>query len=277
MYTQTSNSINGGTGKQGVLHAVGGINFSDIFDGIPQYYPGSTIQVQELLRINVDVENERLVGRSKGWFDDSLRLGTYQILSPTLGDIFVREGDYGYITNQSFEISRISNYTVTANPDVIVAKHEQIALDNCNFYLTPEVYLFPGNPVPQPGQRLYNQNPVLLGSVSLSRAPLLDRPFNRQIGGVGLYLSPGVVGINTVYKVAVINAIYVDYESTPIPACEFLQASCEAQLDAYIAEFVTQYESREACEAVHGVSGCFSVPWVCPTDPTFVRVLWGPY
>ncbi len=275
MLEDVSNVINGATGKIGVIHAAAGITFEDIFDGIPQYYPGSTVQVQETLRINVSLDNPQLVGRSEGWFNTVLRLGTYQILLNGLSDIFVREGDSGYLTCESFEISRISSYTITANPDVLVAKWEQIALDSCNLYLVPEVYLFPDNPVPQPGYKLYEKNPALLGSMTLTRANLLDRPFSRQIQGVGLSLAPGVVGINTVYKVAVINAIYADYPAAQVPSCQFLAADCQTQFNAFLVENSGGFfETQAECESVTGTQ-CFPADaYVCPTDPTFTRSLW---
>lgn len=266
--------ISGQTGAVGQILAPGGITFAQIFTGVPQFYPGSLVQVQELLEIQTSVVDEKLVGFSNGWFQPKKRLGTYQIAGFPITTA-IREGDDGYLTNEIFEISRVSWYTITANPGTAFAKHEQLSLDTCNWYLVPDVYLFPDNPVPQVGQRLFGNNPALLGSTTLSKAPLADTDFFQKIRQIGLYLAPGVEGVQLEYKVAVINDIYTDYEAAPVPTCEFLAPpDCDAQYAAWL-QLYGEYATQAECESATG-QACFPFSWNCSTDETDLRQTWKP-
>ena len=267
-------SISERTGKIGLLTLGENIpRFSDIFDGSPQYYPGSMVQFQEILDIRVRVVEPKLVDVDFSWFGDKKRLGTFQILDLN-GLQRTDINDSGYITSEIFKIYRYSYYTIIANPLVPFGKHEQIALDNCNAYLTAEVYLFPGDVTPDPGFRYYDRNPLFLGSSTITRAPLIDAPFNQLIAGIGLCLKPGVEGLSVGYRVAIINAINTDYDPVVPPTCEFLGRDCDAQFRAFLvanAPFV--FATLAEAIASFPDAGANSSPatYVSPADPTCIR------
>lgn len=273
MAYEITESIDGERDSVGRLQIIPSITFGQIFEGSPQYYPGSIVQVQEILEIRTRLYDESLVDTDRGWFFPKQRLGTFQIFDIN-GTVRTAPEDSGYLSIFNQRIYRYSYYTITANPSTQFGKHEQISLDNCNAYLTPEVYLFPDNPIPSPGYRYYDSNPLFLGSVTISKAPLADTEFNQLISGVGLKLKPGVEGVFLNYKVAVINDIYTDYESAPAPECEFISATCEQQLLAYIAAYPNFYDTQAECELANEFASCFPQVWTCPSDPTFVRQIW---
>lgn len=246
--------------------------FANIFDGVSQFYPGSVVQVQEELKIITNIFDPSLVDVDFTWFDPKQKLGTYQIFN--LGGT-VRGGaeDQGFLTSVVQSIYRYSTYTITANPNVLVAQHEQIALDNCNLILVPDAVLFPESPVPVAGVAPYRQNPVLIGSVTLSTAPLADTEFNQLIRGVGLYLNPGVEGLRLEYSALVINDIYTDYPSVTVPACRFIKATCDQEYAAFLVQG-SSFETQQQCEAVRGTS-CFPFTYnFCSSDSTYSKIYW---
>jgi hypothetical protein len=271
---QTIFSIQGQRDTVGVLNYGAEINFSQIFSGSPQFYPGSIVQVQEILTIATTVYDPQLVAVDLGWFSPKKRLGTYQVIDS--GGLNLQgEGFEGYLTSQIHRIQQKSFYTITANPNTIVAQHEQISLDTCNFYLQPEVYLFPGRNEPVTGFRTYDLNPAFLGSVTLSKAPLADTPYNTIYSGVGLHLKPGVEGNYIQLDIAIVNDIYTDYPSAQVPQCEFIAPGCQQAYAAFVAGSNGEYfDSLGSCEAVAGQNGCVESVWVCPTDPLQTFPIW---
>jgi hypothetical protein len=265
-------SIQGQTGKIGVIQVVAAPNFSQIFSGSPQYYPGSSIEVQEVMRIVTNVADPSKVDSDTQWFDNKLYLGSYQIISNS-GLTLHREGDDGFLVSQVQEVVRYSHYTITANPNTLVAQHEQLAIDNCNYYIQPDVYLFPDEINPVPGFRTHEINPLFLGSTTLSKAPLADTPFNQKIFGVGLFLKPGVEGVRVEYKLAVINDIYTDYPSAEAPKCVFGTPSCPVQFAAFLVT-ANAFETKANCENLVGVGNCTPLIWTCPTDPDISFTYW---
>lgn len=263
------------TGTFARIFSSGGYNLSDVFTGTPQFYPGSIVQIQEILTIDTILDDESLISTDLRWFETKRRLGTYQV-----GDILITspysDEDEGFIQYLSQSIKRYSFYTITAAPDVPFGKHEQISLDNCNAYLTPEVYVFPGDPTPDAGFRYYPLNPIFLGSNTISKAPLRDTDFNQKMKGVGIHLNAGVRGSSLRYQVAVINDIYTNYEPVTPPTCEFLGASCDAQFAAFILEEPnSRFLDIDTCVTTSTV-GCIPNTYVCATDPTFVRTYYIP-
>lgn len=267
MAIDTTVQGNGDTGITSYLFLGGApIPFSQIFTGTPQYYPGSTLTVQEILTIRLSIDNPEWIDVDMNWYEQHKYLGTYQtlIFDDELGVTPISEG---YLNRQDTLIKEYSQYTITANPSTLVAKHEQFTADNCNFYLQPEVYLFPGENTPVPGFRLNDRNPVLIGATTLSRAPLADTEYFRKIGGVGLFLTKGVSLISLRYRCAVINDIYTDYTPATAPQCVFIEPDCGQRFAAFLLEVGGRYETLTDCIAV-GASGCTANTWVCPTNPT---------
>jgi hypothetical protein len=284
MAFSTTFSISGSRGKVGWFGS-GAINFSQLFTGKPQYYAGSVIQVQEVVTIYTSIYEPIAVDKDFGWFVDKQYIGTFQVLGQDAQPTHYIEDD-GYLVDTIQKITRYSNYTITANPSVPIALSEGFTVYDCNTYLVPEVYLFPGTNTPVPGQRLRDPGegkPILRGYTSLTASDLADTQFFPRISGLGLFLKPGVEGINIDYRVAIINDIYTANQPFPVQTCELVQPSCSEQYNAFLlASGPNQlFPSSVTCEAY--VAGLPPIPitfcsgpnfWVCPTDPTYTREFW---
>jgi hypothetical protein len=284
MAYRTTFDINGQTGTIGFIRYGDPLAFSQLFDGIPQYYPGSIIQVQEILTIITRIADASVVDVDLDWFDPKKYLGTYQVIDFD-GVTSHAEGDDGYLVGTYQKIKRYSWYTIAANPNVPIALDEGFIVNDCNFYSVAEVYLFPGTNTPLPGFRLRESGegkPLLRGYTSRTAAPLADTDFNARIGGVGLHLKPGVEGVRIEYAVSIINDIYTDYEPFPVSTCELVQPTCEEQYAAYLSGGGEAFATFAACESArlnpppnsppNDTAGvCVPDLWICPTDPTFTR------
>jgi hypothetical protein len=272
----SSTVIGGQTGSIGTQFAFGANpTLEQVFNGTPQFYPGSMVQIEEIVTIVTSVVDEKLVDIDFGWWQPHRYLGTFQVID-SLGSPSHYKDDDGYLVDTIQKVRRYSWYTITANPSTVVAQHEQIALDTCNFYLQPDVYLFPGQNTPVTGFRTHDLNPAFLGSVTLSKAPLVNSFFTPQIGGIGLYLKPGVEGVQINYEAAVINTIKTDYPSATVPNCVFIEPNCQFQFSAFLAQQPTvRFETQSACQISQSVP-CAPSTWVCPTTPTETFVYWSP-
>jgi hypothetical protein len=258
------------------------INLSQLFDGTPQFYPGSLIQIQEVMTLVTRIEDPKLVDVDYRWAFPREYRGTFQLFG-ALGLPTNTVEDQGQILAGLQEISRYSWYTITANPDTIVAKHEQFSVDNCNFYLQPEVYLFPGTNTPIAGFRTTpDLTPTFLGSTTISKAPLLNTQFNQKITGVGLFLYAGIQGVRVEYKAGVINTVYTDYEQADVPQCIFLGTpNCQQQFNSFVVAggYVNApvngviYDSEAACLG-DNQSLCSAQTYVCPTNPSETFTYW---
>jgi hypothetical protein len=264
-------SISGQTGTIGLVQIAPPPTFAQIFDGVPQFYAGSSFVVQESLRIFTEVVDPSVVDVDLNWFENKQYLGSYQVISKDSIPLH-RQGDDGYLVSPIQEINRYSTYTIAANPNVPVAKAEQIDLSACNFYLQPDVYLFPNDPIPKPGFKVVDRPPAFIGAMTLQKAPLADTEFFQQIGGIGLFLQPGVEGVRVEYTIAVINDIYTDYEAYPIPTCQFLDQNCQTGFDSFVAGTLNAFPTQSECEIADPLLDvpytCTITQWVCPTDPT---------
>jgi len=150
------------------------IMFSEIFDGVPQFYKGSTIFVQEILTIisQIDPGKEHLVDRDMRWFDPKIYLGTYQLSALLSSPLEPEaEGGQGFLTNSAHQIKRYSNYTITADPDTPFGIGDLFKVDNCNFQLV-------GSSLEVAGASVSIQVPrtsdvQFVGTITNEKAPLI--------------------------------------------------------------------------------------------------------
>lgn len=197
------------------------IMFSEIFDGVPQFYKGSTIYVQEILTIisQIDIGKEHLVDKDMRWFDPKIYLGTYQLsalLSTPLEP--ESEGGQGFLTNSAHQIKRYSNYTITADPDTPFGIGDLLRVDNCNFELV-------GTAIEVAGASVSVQVPrtnvgMMVGIVTNEKAPLRDIAYNQFFKSIGLYYNPGCRGVVLNHRVAVINVVTTDFLPYPNTICQ---------------------------------------------------------
>lgn len=263
--------ITGQTGSIGLITLSGAPNLSQLFTGTPQFYAGSLIQIEEILTIVTSIDDASLVDVDYRWFSPRKYLGTYQLIN-TLGLLSGGAEEQGNLFTEYQEIKRYSWYTVVANPAKLVNIHEQLFIENCNYYTEPAVYVFPDEPVPRVGSWMQpNKQPVFIGGTTISRAPLLDKTFNQKIYGVGLFLNAGVSGIRVSYKAGIINTVSTDYEQYTAPSCLFAaNPTCQQQFNAFLASADPQFSTSDTlagCQAT-ATSVCSAYTYFCPTDPT---------
>jgi hypothetical protein len=280
-----SYSYNGNeqTGNIGVLSFGGTRNFSDLFTGLPQYYPGSTIQVQEIISVLTKVTDSKLVDVDFNWWEPKQYLGTFQVLS-AVGLALHRDGDDGYLVSPYQEITRYSRYTITANPSVPIALNDGFIVNDCNFFIKTNVRANPVTGLPQTGQDLVSWGesaPVFRGYNSFTAAPLADTPVNLVMGGIGLLLRPGVALSRVDYKAAIINDIYTAYSPFPIQTCNTIPPTCSEQFTAFMQSHSTgsvtgrYYYDQPTCVSTSKV-GCAIRTWTCPTNSADKRTYWIP-
>ena len=68
----------GATGKQGFSTIDQTINFSNLFDGEPQFFAGSQIQIQEILTLYFNIVDAKKIGVDFNWFQSKEYLGNWQ-------------------------------------------------------------------------------------------------------------------------------------------------------------------------------------------------------
>jgi hypothetical protein len=208
-----------GSGAKG--YAFGSpVNFSQIFDGAPQFYPGSVITVQEILTIISQVipGEEHLVDFDKRWFEPKIYLGTYQltaIAEAPLGN--EASGDQGFLTRNAQSIKRYSTYTVVANSNAPVAAGDVFTVDNCNFAMAEVSFEIAG--VSVTGSKPISDTAMFQGTISRQGAPLEDREYFQLLNNVGLYFYPGCEGVLLNHRISVINTIATNYNNYPAYTC----------------------------------------------------------
>jgi hypothetical protein len=212
---------NAGSGTQGLILPTP-INFSQIFDGTPQFYVGSSIEVQEILTITSEVipDQAHLVDVDFRWFQPKTYYGTYQLEGLLGGVEDEGAGGQGFLTNFSQKFIRRSQYQIAANPDTPVAYSDVFLVDNCNFQ-TKEISVFVGGATLSVNTPITN-NAMFTGKISKQRAPLQDREYNQFFKSLGLYYNPGCELISVNHKVSIINTIATDLDSYPNFTCSLL-------------------------------------------------------
>jgi hypothetical protein len=247
--------------------------FTDLFIGTPQYYPGSLIQVEEVLTIFTDVIAGNVVDTDLTWFQPKQYIGTYQILSGG-GQAQHTAGDDGYLVDTIQSIRRYNWYTITANPNTPIADYEAVNLKDCNFILAPRASItIPPNITIETPSGLVNfpgETPIFRGRSSISAAPLANTPFFRQIEGVGLYLHPGVEAVQANYKARIINDIYTAYNPFPVSECNAVEIPCPERYNAFI-QTNGFFPDELACRTIHpvGSGNCELYSYPCG-DGTFI-------
>lgn len=204
-------SIEEGSGKVGRTLDTP-ILFSEIFDGTPQFYAGSTIFVQEILTIISDVQigKEHLVDVDLRWFNPKIYYGTYQ-LSALIGSGIEpeNEGGQGFLTCQTMQIKRRSSYTITANPNTPFAIGEKFVVDNCNFELEELTLDLGAGEITVTKPK--NNESMLVGIVTSEKAPLADTEYNQFFTSLGFYYNPGCFLVALNHRIAIINVVYTDF------------------------------------------------------------------
>lgn len=268
------------------VNNLGPIQFSQIFNGTPQLYAGSSFTIEEVIEFGVLINKPEVIDVDFRWYPPKKYLGTWTIFDQV--SVFgTYPEDRGFIEDFTTKIRRYSTYVVQANADVPIAVHEQSAIDDCNFNLVSVQVGVP--PVQVEGSGLFEKIAVLKSRDTLTRVPLLDQPFNARIKTIGLYIDAGSELTFINYKCRVINAISVDLPAFPITNCQVEAVSCDGLFAQYLASInnntsVVQFYATEpdalAAQTQDGNTGSSSLtvqqtsPFVCTAPPGTVYEVW---
>jgi len=250
------------------------INLSDIFDGLPQFYAGSTFCIEEVLEIGCVPVDAKLIDVDFRWYPSKYYFGTWTLFDK-VSSFGTNPENRGYIEDSINIIKRYSYFTIQGNPDVPIAFLEESAIDDCNFRLQVASITLPPVTLGQTYPEIANS--IFKGRHTLQRVPLTDRRFYPQIGTVGLYVNVGAELTYVNYKAAVINAVDVDLAAFPVSACSPASgAYCDLAFGEFIGSssdrFVTigEAESYIITQGTTGdLSGGSITPstWTCSIAP----------
>jgi hypothetical protein len=262
----------------------GGANvlFSEIFNGVPQLYPGSSFEVEEVFEATIEILRPELIDTDFKWFPPKRYFGSWTI-SDTLPGFGVSSEDRGFIESEVFKIKRYSTFVIQANADVPIAAYEESAIDNCNFFQINATV--PTPPIPVGAGVLGINNSVFKSRETLRKVPLIDRVFLPKLRFVGLYVSLGSVLTSASYKARIINGISVNLPPFGFDVCTLVPAQNCEQL--FNAELINQQGFATQAEAIaYNVANCpippnqsssvVPVPWTCPLNPADIRTIYLP-
>jgi len=221
-YTNTYNipASETATGAQGFKLPTD-ISFSQIFDGAPQFYTGSSIEVAEELTLGTRIIPglDHLVDVDMRWYTPKTYMGTYQYSSNFVG--IYSDDSQGYINDIYQTITRRSRYTVTSDPSVPTGIGEQFKLDNCNYQLGEITATIGGVGVKL--QTPTSNDNLFRGVITDTSPPLkLTAKYNPFFVSVGLYLYPGCEFLSATQKIRIINVVPASLTPYPDFSCTLL-------------------------------------------------------
>jgi hypothetical protein len=248
-------------------------SFSQIFTGIPLFYHGSTIQVEEILTISSEIIDERLVDVNYDYFTPKYFLGNWQ--ANGLATQAFNHEDSGLLWELEQQIKRYSTYTITANPNAPQTLADGGSINQCNLQLVgAEV----GTPLGSVSAfEPFKKRDILNYEGYRKPASLADTPYNQKLASCGFYVVPGA-RINTVrLDIAIINDIYTADTAWTPRTCELGEITCDQALENYLQNPTISSTEITVCEPPPGSPLIWqpeSFIWTCPTDPAFTRTLW---
>lgn len=251
--------------------------FSQIFNGVPQLYAGSSFTVEEILEFYITITDDTLIDKDFIWYPPKLYLGTWSLFSQLSG-FGTNTENRGFLEDTITQVTRYSTYTVQANADVPIGFYEEFAIDDCNFVLDSFGVEIP--PFSASKQTLGIKESVFKGRTTLRKVPLIDQPFNRKIKYFGIATRPGCLCTGANYKARVINAISVDLVPFAFAVCQAVQTvDCDALYNAFLIQNQAYATFGEAqadltanCPNPPGSGNeVLTQPWICPGNINDVR------
>jgi hypothetical protein len=215
------------------VNNLGDIQFSQIFNGVPQLYAGSSFTVEEVIEFGVLINNPEVIDVDLRWYPPKKYMGTWTIFDQVSAFGTYPE-DRGFIEDNITKVRRYSTYVIQANADVPIALHEQSAIDDCNFIQTSVGAIIP--PFDFEVQPLAVHEAVLKSRNTLTKVPLLNRSFIGRIKTIGLYVDLGCELTFINYKARIINGISVDLPEFPLTVCSVAPLfDCDAEFTNFLA------------------------------------------
>jgi hypothetical protein len=277
----TFNASPNSRGSQGVLFQFGAVpTIGNVIDG-SIYYPGSTIQIQEIVDIQTSIYDATLVDIDFNWFEPRKYLGSYQVQSDYGLNRDV--ADDGFLTSEYQRITRYSYYTITSDGQGAVTLPNKNYINDCNFDLRDDIISNPPavNILRQVLDNKGDDHPIFTVDNTLAPVSLANDRFYPRMLGVGLFLKPGVELDFVKYRARAINGVRVALPSVAAKVCDTKQSSCEQLYAAYVAANPgLVFETFGECEAYRlnpppnspptdTAGTCILDAWICPTDESF--------
>lgn len=209
------------------------INLSQIFNGLPQFYAGSSFVIEEIFEGKCEILQPELIDTDFRWFPPKRYFGTWTV-SDTLPGFGVSPEDRGFVDSEIFKIKRYSTFVIQANANVSIAEHEEGAIDNCNFVLNEVGIDFP--PFSGKINTLATNDAIFKMRTTIRNVPLQDRVFYPKLRFVGLYINVGSVLTEAKYTARIINGVSVDLPSFPATPCAVApEFDCDAEFTNFLA------------------------------------------
>lgn len=223
-----------GTGRLRAGTASGLIPFSGIFSGLPLYYHGSTVQVQEDVILRCEITDSALVDTDLRWYQPLEYIGSWQILDDQ-GIWSGRPEERGFINAEVTRFRAISNYTVTANADGNRTLADGGTINQCNLELeTVSIQTPLGITLSVARPRVPNN--LLSYRSYRDPAGLQNRSFFERIREVGIYLNPGCRAISYTKNIAAINNIETSDQIWVPKPCTLGDLGCDLAFENFILD-----------------------------------------
>lgn len=185
----------GQTGSIGVLLSRSDYGLADLFASPVGIAEGSTVWVEELLRIIVSLDDESLVDLDTRWFGGKPYLGTYRVLqSEYLDDGSFDTTKEGFLNALDTLLTFRTPYLVVSGIQGRAMEDSTVVLDPCDFRLNSFLI---SNPVPPIVSAA--DSPTILGTSQAFVGRASQSYYSLGVGqlkdaaiGVGLYLNKGV-------------------------------------------------------------------------------------
>jgi hypothetical protein len=270
----------GSTGTQGALLLPVAPTFEQIFSGVPLYYAGSVIQVQEIHTIFTSVTDENVVDVDLNWFQPHQFIGTWQVFGDDTALISEPQSE-GYINNTIQKLVFRSLYTVTANALRPTSIGDAFVVSQCNLELEGASVILPPNIV-LAVQRPRQIDPLLRGTIYRAPVSLADTEYFPRCKSLGFHIKPGCEVNAIATRIAIINDIYNDDLVASPALCELGAPSCDDEFLAFALGVnggfppntpqKQVYTSVQACQSSSGQPVCLPQTFTCTNGDT--RAWW---
>jgi hypothetical protein len=177
------------------------------------------------------------------------------------------------------EFSRYSSWSISGNPDKPRHQNNGGIVRNCNWYIQPDVYLFPDEITPVVGYRQHFPNkPIYAIEDFVQPAQVEDRTYDLYYSGLGLYYYPGARGLSLQLDIAIVQIAYNAADAWVPQTCVLGEQTCSEAFAQFILSTNgnlplddingTRFSSITAIESVgYSEGGYFAQVWNEPPCP----------
>lgn len=270
----------GVSGNVGTLPFGGVPSLFQVLGVLPQLYLGCHFVVEERIVLQLDITEPKYIDTDFRYVYPRYRLGNYQLVDADLNytNEEWRRGEISWVVQN---ITRRRGFTVGARSDANVVDYGGLVLNTCNALLAPGSALFPGDTIPTTGLVFDQERPLFNGFGLAQRTGVKDDVYDQDVGGIGIYLNPGVVLEALNYSARLVSLVENDRPESIPQVCQFSSPDCDGQFAGFLAGDPCRFEVLIDCEDSIANGTCLGgfcelLNWVCPTDSSVVRQYYFP-